>query len=218
MPAPESNGEDPDLIDRPRGILNEDDRRFLFGDLDLSDYSDPRQARYQRRYRIRERIKHSIIDYLIIMDTLPDEDINKIFEEITEYAKGVQNEDADSEPPIPSILDAWMAVFAFFAYGAFPTNPYITRIAVEEGLEHGLNERMLQHGEVIARANVKVTWGEAEVVMTLDEAEEKARSGELLEREDSLDILASLVRAGRLDAEEAIEIRREHLDPNNETE
>lgn len=70
--------------DRPRGILTKEDRRYLFGELDASDYDDPKNALKQRRYRIRQRFKNSLLDLILINNLLSERDQRRVFESIRE--------------------------------------------------------------------------------------------------------------------------------------
>lgn len=65
--------------ERPRGILTKEDRRFLRGEKDVDE-----QIRRDTRYRIRERVKNSLEDFSLLVNLLPDEDRNTIFEGLEE--------------------------------------------------------------------------------------------------------------------------------------
>lgn len=61
---------------RPRGILSPADRAFLSGQADLESI----QSIYDTRYRIRQRIKHAILDFSIIFEHLEEQDREQVFD------------------------------------------------------------------------------------------------------------------------------------------
>jgi hypothetical protein len=60
---------------RPRGILSPADRAYLTGEADLA--SD--QSVYDARYRIRERIRHALLDFALLFDHLSEADREQVF-------------------------------------------------------------------------------------------------------------------------------------------
>jgi hypothetical protein len=60
-----SSGDSIDNIDRPRGIFTQEDREYLAGTLDRE--LNP-NARAQRMYRIRQRVRNSILDFMILVN------------------------------------------------------------------------------------------------------------------------------------------------------
>lgn len=79
-------------IDRPRGILTTEDRRYLFGCLDISSYSDPNNAIKQRRYRIRKRMKHALLDLVVANNLLSGRDQARVFDSLRESMEREQFE------------------------------------------------------------------------------------------------------------------------------
>lgn len=69
---------------RQRGILTKEDRQYLFGELDASELSDPKNAFKQRRYRIRQRLEHNLLDLVLINTLLSERDQMRVFELILE--------------------------------------------------------------------------------------------------------------------------------------
>lgn len=63
-------------ISRPRGILTKTDREFLLGDGDLAS----KQATYNARSRIRERVLNGILDFSILFHHLDNRDLKQIFD------------------------------------------------------------------------------------------------------------------------------------------
>jgi hypothetical protein len=139
-----------DPIDRPRGILNKKDRRWIVGDLTYDD----KNSEYQRRRRIRERVNNAVLDFLLITDGLDDADIGHLFEESHQWASGVEaatrkelglggGEERTNEGSLdtaPPFLQAWGAAFRFFylAFGA--SHPEIAAALVEKQFHEALIE------------------------------------------------------------------------------
>lgn len=63
-----------DIADRPRGILTPDDRRYLFGEKELTDESERNV-----RARIRERLFNSLLDFRLLWRLLEDRDLEQVF-------------------------------------------------------------------------------------------------------------------------------------------
>ena len=84
-------------VDRPRGILTTDDRRYLFGNLDMSSYSDPNNTIKQRRYRIRNRMEHALLDIVIANNLLSGRDQARVFDSLRESMKREQFKHVVSE-------------------------------------------------------------------------------------------------------------------------
>jgi uncharacterized glyoxalase superfamily protein PhnB len=61
-------------VDRPRGILTTEDRKFLFGETEYSNQSGARR----RRQKIRERVTHAMLDFRVLRH-LEDRDRDQIF-------------------------------------------------------------------------------------------------------------------------------------------
>jgi hypothetical protein len=66
-------------LDRPRGILTKEDRRYLVGEKEVSD-----QAERDTRYRIRERVKNSLADFELLLN-LRDEDRETVFNDLDSH-------------------------------------------------------------------------------------------------------------------------------------
>lgn len=60
---------------RPRGILSPADRTFLAGEAEFTN----EQSAYDARYRIRERLRHALLDFEFLFDHLSDHDRRKVF-------------------------------------------------------------------------------------------------------------------------------------------
>lgn len=62
-------------INRPRGILSQTDRQYLFGE---KEYKHP-QSESNRRQEIRERIESGILDFTLLLLLLPTNERKKLF-------------------------------------------------------------------------------------------------------------------------------------------
>lgn len=62
---------------RPRGILNERERCYLFGQADIEPRS---QTERDIRATIRNRLRHAIYDFALLFDHLEDRDIEQVFD------------------------------------------------------------------------------------------------------------------------------------------
>lgn len=62
---------------RPRGLLNERERRYLLGQADIEPKS---QAERDIRATIRERLRHAIFDVALLFEHLADRDIEQVFD------------------------------------------------------------------------------------------------------------------------------------------
>lgn len=94
---------DPKVVDRQTGILNEKDRKYLLDHSD-SDIEPGSNAERKIRRRIREKCKHAILDFSILVNELEHRDRAQIFPSAIR----------DSNAPIwRGMVDA----FAFMFYG-----------------------------------------------------------------------------------------------------
>lgn len=66
--------ESPYLLDRERGILTPEDRKYLFGE---KEYKHPESAR-NRRAKIRQRVRNSLLDF-VVLKYLEPRDREQIF-------------------------------------------------------------------------------------------------------------------------------------------
>ncbi|QLD90084.1 hypothetical protein HWV07_14005 [Natronomonas salina] len=85
-------------IDRDRGILTKSDREYLLGRKDL-DGQDERNA----RYRIRTRLKESLLDLVLIGDKFPSRDMDQVV-----------NDERLSNEWVPIMLIAQANAFLYF--------------------------------------------------------------------------------------------------------
>lgn len=88
---------------RPRGILSPADRAYLLGEADLK--SD--QSAYDARYRIRERVKHALLDFELLFDHLADQDRSQVF------TPGPETRDALTEGVVCAIAFLYLGTGAY---------------------------------------------------------------------------------------------------------
>jgi hypothetical protein len=62
---------------RPRGILNERERRYLRGEADIKSRS---QTERDIRATIRTRLRHALFDFALLFDHMADRDISQVFD------------------------------------------------------------------------------------------------------------------------------------------
>ncbi|WP_136689990.1 hypothetical protein [Halorhabdus amylolytica] len=94
-------GEKPQ-VNGDRGILTEKDRKYLVGDVDLSQYKNPQKQDNLFRHRIRERVERGIKDFIFIDKYLSKEDWDKILEDWKEFESEIETEASETgEVPSP---------------------------------------------------------------------------------------------------------------------
>ncbi|MFB6189059.1 MAG: hypothetical protein ABEI57_04175 [Halapricum sp.] len=71
-----------DDSDRPRGILSPADRAFLLGETEMTH----EQSRRNAAARIRKRIHNAILDFTLLVHTLPAKDRHGVFESVGDRA------------------------------------------------------------------------------------------------------------------------------------
>ncbi|WP_152436396.1 hypothetical protein [Halosimplex carlsbadense] len=185
---------DPDLIEGERGILTEKDRKFLCGELDLSEYNDPENQEYQFRYRIRQRVKRGIKDFTLLLEGLDRSEREKIFEEVSKSHQDVQNH-ADHYQELPAeelqapsfllngVRDAFQFVFTSLMEAT--REPPISM--VEEELKYALQTDISMYGDEFFYGDVKVSIDDLdEFTIMLDAAAEQLDE-ELLSKHESID-------------------------------
>jgi len=84
-------------VERPSGILTTKDRRYLFGELDMTSYSDPNNAVKQRRFRIRKRMEHALLDLVVVNNLLSGRDQAHVFDSLRDSMEREQFEHFMSE-------------------------------------------------------------------------------------------------------------------------
>lgn len=213
-----------ELIDRPRGILTEADREYLM-DSDNSEVSENNDGGdYTKRHRIRERVKHGLLDFVVLSAGLSLNDTQQIFAEIGEWVDDMEeveelaNRIGGPRPPtpdesadvmeqdhdVPLLLTAWRHAF-FFYYMALSqqADGDVIRRPVEEGARSAVQALSLVYEGVYyedIQANFSVLVDEDSAIPP-EEVDELPLDP--LVREP---LLALLVQRGELTPEEAMDL------------
>lgn len=134
------------FLDRPRGVLSPKERRHLLGELD-EDPEEDADAIRQRNYRIRQHIRHALLDFRLLALSAPN-DVGKVFDEINDpEGEGLESQLAESIQHLFEFLYVHLG-----APGATEENVF--RTLVQEGVTDALvrlhaKEGMSVHPEVI---------------------------------------------------------------------
>jgi hypothetical protein len=169
------------LDDRPRGILSEADRRYL---RNPEEYS--KQAGYERRQAIIERVHEALHDFPLLVSELDKESRFEAFEDR-------EKEGEASASVLPS-------AFAFLYLGLIhPDEPADLVKDTYEGLVgQGIKEAYLQRGVTVRNVTVDIE------IETGPPIEELREQGDL-----HLFEIFQMIEAGELPAEEATELLNE---------
>lgn len=160
--------------DRPRGILSPADRKYLRNPDELS-----RQAGYERRQAIIERVHQSLHDYPLLVSALDDESREKAFEDRFEEPL------EESIPEKEHTINILSSAFAFLYLGLRDTVGRETALEAFESIAaDGVKQAFHQTDTVIASVDVDVdiTHGNPEKPigeMTINELQEYAQCGEI---------------------------------------
>ena len=79
-----------DASNRERGVLSAADREYLRGERDLSSVQAERNA----RARIRNRVYDALLDFEVLVEHLPERDLDLVFEKRTAEGDGTEAFDA----------------------------------------------------------------------------------------------------------------------------
>lgn len=182
----------PEEMERPRGILNDADRQYLYG---VKEY-DTRQSEYERRKGIRERVSNGLLDIQIL--TLLD----------AEQQERVVQQVGDGE------LRESFADFVAFLYLQLDTGETGIGEWLEEAVSLGVTKGYDQkraEGEYYGHPHVEVDI-DVEDAYNVDEIEDRLEEGyghTLTPAE-----IGILVREGRVDVDE-LEQLDNTPDPDN---
>lgn len=183
--------------DRDRGILTEDDRKFLLGDEEKANLSEG--AEYNIRRRIRERVEDSLLDFNILLEELDAADRKKVFS---------SQHTVRDERPLPT--DCVRDVIAFLFLGKTDNT------TIEEG-DDGHHSPAF---ELELRLGLERAYRERDLLLRdMDLQIESKRAPdlnavtELLENDVDVDpgLLAPLIEAGAIDSDDTREFLKEQL-------
>lgn len=162
-----------ELIERERGILTKHDRKYLLGHFN-GEMS--KNAEYQKRHTIRERIYNAILDFQIITGELEPRDIAQLFEPADEWARKARqiNERGrySSFPDFPLFVESWSAMIQFFVYNQLSTNIAESRLLARWAIERGVSRALRQYGFDFSSeyyvTDVTLDWGVSQRVRLLN--------------------------------------------------
>ena len=175
------------LIDRPRGFLTPEDRQFLkwmFVD-QVEEELSPEAAR-QRRYRLRQRTKNAILDF-VDLHLLPQSDKTQIF-------TGVAETPAELSGKNHSLNAGLINLFRFFAQNL--TND-VFRLLVTEAFELKIKDDLLTKKNTYADVTVSIDVTVSEET-SIDELKRRYDAGEEL----SVPEVSTLYQAERITSDE----------------
>lgn len=188
------------FANRPRGILSPKERKHLMGMLD-EDLEEDADAIRQREYRIRQHIRHSLIDFQLLSETITPNIANMFF--------GIFSEDPTPEDDLPvqtgieSLFD-----FLYMVIGTADKTAYSSfHRLLSNGIESAL-VRYYANYKISVTPNARLLFKTGEHV-PLDAVERAFENGEdflLVEEQEAL------YWAGRITYEE----RNEHRDKQTE--
>lgn len=178
--------------DRPRGILTEADRSFLKGKKEFSSEQSERDA----RYRIRQRIKNSILDFSIITRYLDSKDRDQIFKPLAQKSGNSLEEfqeTLNSEAFNQFVEDTMLINGVSDTFGFFYKATKSADVSFEEMLESTIEDIESDDGYVVEEVNVSIEIERKQP--DIQELKSKMEQGEALSSNE----IATLVRSGALD-------------------
>lgn len=191
--------------ERGRGILTKDDRAFLRGNKEFKNEQSVRDA----RYRIRERVKNSILDFKILLHHLDEKDRNQIFT-TNVHTKDQQSKESIAVEEIQKMVNqsrfqtSMSDAVAFLYLGAMSID-WHTEDFLASGVETAEEERgyMIENVEV----SVRVSRSEPDIQELLDRLEQ----GEGMTAEE----LRTLIRSGEVEiSPETLDTIFKHISTN----
>ena len=172
------------LDSRPRGILSGADRRYLWNAEEFS-----KQAGYERREAIVERIHESLHDYPTLVSQLDEKHRKRAFED-----RDLENKE--------HTLNVLSSAFAFLYLGITDTvEPSdLAKDAFEDFVASGVKRAYLERGDVVAEVDVSVDVTEADETkpleeMTITEIQQLGQTGNI-SREEFVESMADRIKVG----------------------
>jgi hypothetical protein len=206
---------DPDLIDRPRGILTRKERKHLIGLLD-EDLDANADAIRQREYRIRQHIRHSIIDAVIIAGAY-DYNIDQVFTDLDRvvYDADMINDSTNLGPKRgrspdqadQSLADGVEELFdlLYLALGSTDTSAVSSfRLLLKQGVSSALVNLYAWYGlSVIPSVALRIELGD---IVPLNSIKTAHEDGEPISNQEA----KALLHANRISYDELVEVRRDN--------
>lgn len=175
-------------VTRDRGFLTPRDRKFLLGYLD--DELDA-NARAQKHYQIRNRLKNAIQDFAFLHAHASD--VDQVFEDYTGRSYPPSDEDSLGD------FDHAVGDMVHLLMHALGRDVFLDLVADE--IAWCVHHSALENGEPIKEVEVNISPDIDPHMWTLDESEERLKQGEPVESIE----LEQLLDAGRITIEEIAE-------------
>jgi hypothetical protein len=176
-----------EFIERPRGILTKQDRRHLLDLLDEHPEEDANTVR-QREYRIRQHIRHSLIDFTLL--AVANKGIGHVFEQL--------KRPADDDPELAEGLKR-LFTFLFEHLGSVDSVSPFTFL-FNSGVAEGIERKYVEQG-VSTRVNSVEIEVDREGKVPIDDLKETYDSGGFLLRAE----IIHLLWAGEITYDEAVQ-------------
>jgi hypothetical protein len=100
---------DPYETDRGSGMFTRADRELLTGQRDFEDRDNPSSALRQARYRLRERFRNTLLDFVLLAEGMGSDEIDIALQDMFE---GVEAESYEDVPILRGMREA-MYTFAY---------------------------------------------------------------------------------------------------------
>ncbi|ELY99459.1 hypothetical protein [Natrialba asiatica] len=176
-------------LDRDRGILTPADRDFLRGEKEYSSEQSERDA----RYRIRQRLMDSILDFNILVNNMDEKDREQIFESNFSKSEKPPNDEI-TEDDLQELVKKTMFINGISsAIGFFYLGVTDTGSPFDEVLESGIEIGEEQRGYVVE--DVNVSYDVSRKKTDIKKLVQKLETGDPLEPDE----LRAIVRSGDSD-------------------
>jgi hypothetical protein len=165
--------EDQMYVERDRGILTERDRRYLLGEL---NGELTRNAEYQKRFQIRQRIRNAMLDFWIINRYLPGQDAGMIWKETDHWIYQSENQrkrgEAPPYPEKPFLAKCWRDWISFFVYSQITVDSFeaekLVEWVIEEGVALGVRRKFFEKLQMYQTVDPDLDWGVGDRYRLLD--------------------------------------------------
>ena len=114
---------DPENPERPRGILSPRDRRYLLGE---SDTEPETQKERNIRATIRERLRHAIMDFVLLYESLDERDCRQVL-------RPSESNIDDGDPIYEGVVHAFALLYT--------QDPMRFKIWIEEAVETAMYDQ-----------------------------------------------------------------------------
>lgn len=189
------------LIDRQRGFLTQHDREYLAGQND--EMTDNYEQ--QKRYQIRQRFRHAMLDFYFMSDFLSDRDKRLLWPEIDDWLWRVENRRQTKEdyqyPDIPFLAKCWRDIFSLFVechiLTGVPESERLAEWVLEEGVNKAVRKKTLRTYQMHRDVDATLDWGIGDLEK-LHSYLQRVANNLSTEPDAAEEYLESLVRQGYL--------------------